>query len=98
MGGRQFDDDGDLIDPETRAQVIDLLNAFAAWTRRLQATADEQPGEADVTVVDGTIVASVGRRSRTSLPSSSTCTLQVSSRAITGRSVAARTHRVRAGH
>jgi chromate reductase len=40
--GDKFDDESDLIDPGTRAEVVDLLKAFAAWTRRMQASAREE--------------------------------------------------------
>jgi chromate reductase len=35
LAGTKFDDAGDLIDPDTRAEVRDVLVAFAAWARRL---------------------------------------------------------------
>jgi chromate reductase len=42
-GARQkFDEASDLIDPETRSQVLDLLKAFAAWTRRMQSSGQEE--------------------------------------------------------
>ena len=40
--GQKFDDEADLIDRETRTQVVDLLKAFAAWTRRMQASEHEE--------------------------------------------------------
>ena len=36
----KFDDDGNLTDPSTRAEIRDLLVALGAWTRRLRL-ADE---------------------------------------------------------
>ena len=38
----KFDAESDLVDAETRSQVVDLLKAFAAWTRRLRQTAHEE--------------------------------------------------------
>ena len=38
----KFDAESNLVDAETRSQVVDLLKAFAAWTRRLQQTAHEE--------------------------------------------------------
>ena len=38
LATERFDEEGNLIDPETRGQVLDLLKAFAAWTRRLLAS------------------------------------------------------------
>lgn len=35
LAGTRFDDAGDLIDPETRVEVRDLVVALAAWSRRL---------------------------------------------------------------
>jgi chromate reductase, NAD(P)H dehydrogenase (quinone) len=35
LAGEKFDDDGNLIDGDTREQVRDLLVSLAAWTRRL---------------------------------------------------------------
>ena len=37
---RLFDDDGKLVDQETREHIVKLLAGFAQWTRRLQAGAD----------------------------------------------------------
>jgi hypothetical protein len=37
----KFDDEGNLIDAETRCEIRDLVVALAAWTRRL---AESQPG------------------------------------------------------
>jgi chromate reductase len=33
--GAHFDDDGNLIDPEIRASLVDLVEALARWTERL---------------------------------------------------------------
>jgi chromate reductase len=35
LAGEKFDDDGDLFDDATRAEVRDVLIALAAWSRRL---------------------------------------------------------------
>jgi chromate reductase len=35
LAGTKFDDAGDLIDPDTRVEVRDVLVALAAWARRL---------------------------------------------------------------
>ena len=40
VAGEKFDGDGTLTDPETRADVRDLLVSLGAWTRRLRS-ADE---------------------------------------------------------
>jgi chromate reductase len=37
LAGQKFDDDGNLLDEETRQYVRDLLVGLAAWTRRFQA-------------------------------------------------------------
>ena len=37
----KFDAESTLTDADTRAQVVDLLKAFAAWTRRLKATGQD---------------------------------------------------------
>jgi chromate reductase len=37
----KFDEEGNLLDAETRGEVRELLVALAAWTRRLQRTGDE---------------------------------------------------------
>jgi chromate reductase len=37
----KFDEEGNLLDAETRGEVRELLVALAAWTRRLQRTSDE---------------------------------------------------------
>lgn len=37
----KFDDDGNLLDQETRTEVRDLLVSLAAWTRRLQLSQNE---------------------------------------------------------
>jgi chromate reductase, NAD(P)H dehydrogenase (quinone) len=42
LASQKFDAESNLTDAETRAQVVDLLRAFAAWTRRLRATAREE--------------------------------------------------------
>jgi chromate reductase len=42
LASQKFDADGDLTDPEARRQVVDLLKAFAAWTRRLRSAALEE--------------------------------------------------------
>jgi len=36
----KFDDDANLIDPDTRSEVYDLLVSFAAWTRRFGAASE----------------------------------------------------------
>jgi chromate reductase, NAD(P)H dehydrogenase (quinone) len=41
FAGERFDQDGNLIDEETRQEVRDLLVSLAAWTRRLQRSGDE---------------------------------------------------------
>jgi chromate reductase len=41
LAGERFDQDGNLIDEETRQEVRDLLVALAAWTRRLQRSGDK---------------------------------------------------------
>lgn len=41
MAGERFDADSNLVDPETRAMIVDLLKAFAAWTRRLAHAGEE---------------------------------------------------------
>ena len=41
LARERFDDDGNLTDPDTRAEVRDLLVSLAAWTRRLDRSADE---------------------------------------------------------
>ncbi len=41
MSGTKFDADSNLIDPETRTAVRDLLVALGAWTRRMGAATDE---------------------------------------------------------
>lgn len=41
VAAEKFDNDGNLTDPETRQEVRDLLVSLAAWTRRLQQSADE---------------------------------------------------------
>jgi chromate reductase len=38
----KFDAESNLTDAETRTQVVDLLKAFAAWTRRLRSTVGEE--------------------------------------------------------
>ena len=40
MAGAKFDDAVDLIDPDTRSDVRDLLVALAAWTRRMRVADD----------------------------------------------------------
>lgn len=40
LAAEKFDADGNLVDPETRTEVRDLLVALASWTRRLAATAE----------------------------------------------------------
>ncbi len=40
FGREKFDDDGNLRDQGTRDEVRDLLLALAAWTRRLERSAD----------------------------------------------------------
>ena len=42
LASQKFDAQSNLTDPETRTQVVDLLRALAAWTRRLQASGDEE--------------------------------------------------------
>jgi chromate reductase len=42
LARQKFDSESDLVDAETRSQVVDLLKAFAAWTRRLRQTAREE--------------------------------------------------------
>ena len=37
----KFDGEGNLTDPETRDEVRDLLRSLAAWTRRIQGSAEE---------------------------------------------------------
>ena len=37
----KFDGDVNLLDPETRAEIRDLLKALAAWVRKLQASVDQ---------------------------------------------------------
>jgi chromate reductase len=37
----KFDDDGNLLDDETRSEVRDLLVSLTAWTRRLRLAEDE---------------------------------------------------------
>jgi chromate reductase, NAD(P)H dehydrogenase (quinone) len=37
LAPQKFDAESNLVDPDTREQVVDLLKSFAAWTRRLQA-------------------------------------------------------------
>jgi chromate reductase, NAD(P)H dehydrogenase (quinone) len=37
LAGQKFDDDGNLVDEQTRQDVRDLLVGLAAWTRRFQA-------------------------------------------------------------
>jgi chromate reductase len=37
----KFDEEGNLIDDETRSEIHELLVALAAWTRRLQRSSDE---------------------------------------------------------
>ncbi|MDQ3880754.1 MAG: NAD(P)H-dependent oxidoreductase [Chloroflexota bacterium] len=37
----KFDEEGNLIDAETRGEIRELLVALAAWTRRLQRTGHE---------------------------------------------------------
>ena len=41
LARERFDDDGNLTDPDTREEVRDLLVSLAAWTRRLDRSADE---------------------------------------------------------
>jgi chromate reductase, NAD(P)H dehydrogenase (quinone) len=36
-----FDEDGNLIDAEVQEEVRDLLKSFAAWTRRIQGSAEQ---------------------------------------------------------
>jgi chromate reductase len=36
--GEKADVDGNLVDPETRDEIHDLLKAFGAWIRRMRAT------------------------------------------------------------
>jgi chromate reductase len=36
LAGARFDEAGDLVDPETRTEVRDVLVALAAWARRLE--------------------------------------------------------------
>ena len=42
LAGLKFDAESDLVDADTRSQVVDLLKAFAAWTRRLRQTSREE--------------------------------------------------------
>lgn len=39
MADTRFDDDGNLVDPETRTEVRDVVVALAAWARRLSEPA-----------------------------------------------------------
>jgi chromate reductase len=41
LAREKFDAESNLIDADTRTQVVDLLKAFAAWTRRLQASGQD---------------------------------------------------------
>jgi len=41
LASDKFDDDGNVVDPETRQEVRDLLVSLAAWTRRLQQVGGE---------------------------------------------------------
>ena len=41
LAADRFDEDGQLIDAETREEVGDLLKSLAAWVRRLAASADQ---------------------------------------------------------
>jgi chromate reductase len=41
LASEKFDDDGSVIDPETRQEVRDLLVSLAAWARRLQQVGEE---------------------------------------------------------
>jgi len=41
LAGERFDEEGNLIDEETRQEVRDLLVSLATWTRRLQRSGDE---------------------------------------------------------
>jgi chromate reductase len=38
VASQKFDAESNLTDVETRTQILDLLKAFAAWTRRLRAS------------------------------------------------------------
>lgn len=42
LASQKFDADSNLTDAETGTQLVDLLKAFAAWTRRLQASGHEE--------------------------------------------------------
>ena len=39
--GEKADAEGNLVDPDTRDEIHDLLKAFGAWIRRLRATESE---------------------------------------------------------
>ncbi len=41
LAASKFDDDGNLLDEETRSEVRALLVSLTAWTRRLQLAQDE---------------------------------------------------------
>ena len=46
LARERFDDDGNLTDPETVAQIVDLLKALGAWIRRLRAVVPDELEEA----------------------------------------------------
>jgi chromate reductase len=46
LARQKFDAESELVDVDTRSQVVDLLKAFAAWTRRLRQTAREEEATA----------------------------------------------------
>jgi chromate reductase, NAD(P)H dehydrogenase (quinone) len=41
QAAERFDDEINLTDPHTRENIVDLLKSFAAWTRRLHASAED---------------------------------------------------------
>lgn len=42
LAAEKFDDDGTLTDEDTRDEIRDLLVSLAAWTRRMQLSADAE--------------------------------------------------------